>query len=74
MGWVSLLTALLKIGGLIAGYLKDKQLMDAGKAKAIVEGMEHVSAMVDDAGKGADGMQFDTDWSRRVRDKYRRKD
>lgn len=72
MGWLSLATALLKIVGLIAGYLKDRQLINAGKAEVIVEGITHVTNMVDDAAKGAAGMQFDTDWARRVRDKYRR--
>lgn len=72
MGWLSIAAGLLKIVNLIAGYLKDRQLIDAGKAEAIVEGTQHVSAMVDDAAKGATGMQFDSDWSKRVRDKYRK--
>jgi len=72
MGWISLATALLKIVGLIAGYLQNRQLINAGKAEAIVEGITHVTAMVDDAAKGAAGMQFDTEWSRKVKAKYRR--
>lgn len=72
MGWVSLLSGLLKIVNLIAGYVKDKQLIDAGKAEAIVDGTNHVAGMVDDASKGAAGMQFDSEWSQRVRSKYRK--
>lgn len=72
MPWLSLLSGLLQLVNVLAGYVKDKQLVDAGKAEAIVDGMQHVSAMVDDAARGAAGMQFDTDWSKRVRDKYRK--
>jgi len=72
VGWLSLVTALLKVVGAIATYLQNRQLINAGKAEAIVEGIAHVTAMVDDAAKGAAGMAFDTDWSKRVRDKYRR--
>jgi len=72
MGWLSAAAALLKLVNIIAGYLKDKQLIDAGKAEAIVDGVTHVSGMVDDAAKGAAGMQFDSEWSSRVRSKYRK--
>lgn len=35
MTWVaSLLTALVKLAGAVAAYLRDKQLLDAGEAKA----------------------------------------
>lgn len=36
MGWVTLLQALLSVARVVAEYLRDKQLMDAGEAKAIV--------------------------------------
>jgi hypothetical protein len=72
MGWLQIAGVLLKVIDLIAGYLKDRQLINAGKAEAIVEGLQQLTAMVDDAAKGAAGMTFDTDWSRKVRDKYRR--
>ena len=72
MPWVAILNGLLQIVNLVAGYVKDKQLIDAGKAEAIVAGMSHVSAMVEDAAKGAAGVQFDTDWTQRMRDKYRK--
>jgi len=72
MGWLSIAGALLKIVGAIADILKNRQLINAGKAEAIVDGITHVTAMIDDAAKGAAGMAFDTDWSRKVRDKYRR--
>jgi len=72
MGWLSVAAGLLKVIGLIAGYLKDRQLIEAGKAEAIVEGITHVTAMVDDASKGANGMKFDSEWSKNVKTKYRR--
>lgn len=72
MPWISIALALLKIVGVIADYLKSQQLINAGKAEAIVDGVQHVSAMVDDAKRGADGMAFDSDWAQRVRSKYRK--
>jgi len=72
VGWLSVAAALLKIVGIIADYLKNQQLIDAGKAEAIVDGVNHVAGMVDDAKKGADGMAYDPDWAQRVRDKYRK--
>jgi len=40
MGWVSLLTALLKLGSWVAEIIQTKQLMDAGAAKAIASNLE----------------------------------
>jgi len=39
MGFVSLLKGLLSLASMLAEYLRDKQLMDAGAAKAALEGI-----------------------------------
>lgn len=72
MGWISLLSGLVKFASVVAEMLRNKRLIDAGKAEAIVEGLKDVSAFVDDAQRGANGMQFDTDWSKRVRERFRK--
>jgi len=36
---IKLLSAILSLASAIANYLKDKQLMDAGEAKAILKGL-----------------------------------
>ena len=73
MAWLSLISGFLKLSIILAGYLKDRKLIHAGKAEAIVEGLKDVSTFIDDAAKGSAGMRFDTEWSYRVREKYRRK-
>lgn len=40
MGWLTLLQALLSVARVVADYLRDKQLIDAGEAKAIAEGLK----------------------------------
>ena len=35
MRWFSILSGALKLAGLIAGYLKDRQLMDAGAQREV---------------------------------------
>lgn len=40
MGWIALLKAVLGFASALAGYLRDKQLIDAGEAKAIVAQLE----------------------------------
>lgn len=35
MPWFSILSGALKLAGLIAGYLKDRQLMDAGAQREV---------------------------------------
>lgn len=41
MGWLSLLKAVLSFARILADYLRDKQLMDAGEAKAISAQLEN---------------------------------
>lgn len=40
MSWLALLKAILGFASALTGYLRDKQLMDAGEAKAIVKQLE----------------------------------
>jgi hypothetical protein len=46
MVWVGLLKAVLSIAGSVAAYIKDKQLMDAGAAKAVLAGIQEAEKEV----------------------------
>ena len=51
MNWVFLLKAALKFGSLIARIVQQKQLMDAGEAKAVSKGLEDATDKLDKANK-----------------------
>lgn len=51
MGWIALLKAVLGFASALAGYLRDKQLIDAGEAKAIVAQLESSLNALDRARK-----------------------
>jgi hypothetical protein len=51
MGWIALLKAVLGFASVLAGYLRDKQLIDAGEAKAIVAQLESSLNALDRARK-----------------------
>lgn len=76
MGWLSLITGLIKLANLIAGYASDRQLISAGEAQAIVAGNAATLERLEDARKGRDAMSAgdgdSVEWAERVRDKYTR--
>ena len=43
MPWFSILSGVLKLASLIAGYLKDQQLMDAGAQREVSKMLKEVS-------------------------------
>ena len=51
MGWLALLRTLLSLAGSLIGYRQQKQLLDAGEAKAIKEGLEKQNDIIDKANK-----------------------
>ena len=43
---LNLLKLLLQLASLVAKYLHDKQLLEAGKAQAILESLEHANSQI----------------------------
>ena len=41
MNWLAILRALLGLAGTLSNYLREKQLLDAGEARAIAEGLKN---------------------------------
>ena len=42
MSWLAVITSLIKLISVFADYLNNKQLLDAGEAKAISEGQNEI--------------------------------
>ena len=51
MGWLGLLKTLLGLASAVADYMNKKQLLDAGEAKAISEGLTKANEIVKNANK-----------------------
>lgn len=70
MAWVAILRLILEVGSRLARYLGDKQLIDAGEAKAInvnlTQSLDRLKR-INEARNAADTRD-------RVRDKYTRDD
>lgn len=75
MGWLSLLSGLIGLAKVLAQALQERQMLNAGKAEAIVEGLDHAMAFINDAKAGAAGIDSgsDPEWRQRVLDKWKRK-
>jgi len=70
--WWAIIQLVLKVVSSLAGYLETKQLLDAGQAKAVAEGlkqtldnMKKANAVKKELADNPDG-----DYAKRVRDKY----
>jgi hypothetical protein len=72
VGWLSLITGLIKLANLIAGYASDRQLISAGEAKAVSEGLDATLKTIDLANRAKAAMAGDGDFANGVRDKYQR--
>ncbi|OQW34126.1 MAG: hypothetical protein A4E20_11875 [Nitrospira sp. SG-bin2] len=76
MNWLALITGVIKLVSALADYLREKKLMDAGEAQAIVAGNAETLKRLEDARKGRDAMQAgdgdSAEWAERVRRKYQR--
>ena len=72
MTWLSLALALVKLAVSIIVWVQQSNLIHQGKAEATLEALNNAQAFLTDAAKGANGLEFDSDWAKRVRDKYRR--
>jgi len=75
MGWIAFIQAVVKLLAEFAGYLGDRQLIKAGEAQAVKEGLNETIARLAAAGKAAAaGDSDDPDhraWAERVRDRFR---
>lgn len=76
MMWLALIELLLKAIGGVAGYLGDKQLLDAGKVSTIKDGLQSTldNMRKSDAVKDELRNNPDGSFSRSMRDKYTRTD
>lgn len=76
MPWFSILSGALKLAGLIAGYLKDRQLMDAGAQREVSKMLVAISDRAgiareieaETAGMTAEEVLRDLDGSGELRD------
>jgi hypothetical protein len=75
MSWLALITGAIKLISSLADYLRDKKLMDAGAAEAVMKGQADVLESLRRIQVARDAVVTDSDpdWSKRVRDKYTRK-
>ena len=69
MSWVALLRGILKLGSILARIIQQKQLMDAGEAKAVSKGLEDATSKMDKASKAIRDLRG----SPRLRVRLRRK-
>ena len=69
MSWVALLRGVLKLGSILARIIQQKQLMDAGEAKAVSKGLEDATSKMDKASKAIRDLRG----SPRLRVRLRRK-
>ena len=70
MGWVSLFRVLLKLGSILARIIQQKQLMDAGEARAISKGLQDATSKMDKASKAIRDLRGSSDLRRRLRRKF----
>ena len=71
MSWVFLLKAALKFGSLIARIVQQKQLMDAGEAKAVSKGLQDATEKMDKANQAIRDVRRNSRVRFLLRRKYR---
>ena len=69
---LSIAKLLLSVANTIMKVLLQKQLIDAGMAKATLQGIANANEAIDDAGKAARAVRHDpnSDHAARLREKY----
>jgi hypothetical protein len=72
MGWLQLANLLLGLAKTLLDYVDRRQLIDAGMAKAALEGIQKTNEVIDDALQAARAVRDDpnSDYARRLRAKY----
>lgn len=61
MTWVTILRLVLGVASKLAGYVKDKQLIDAGKAEQAVQSLEAANVAIRDAQRARRNVSHDPD-------------
>ena len=70
MGWIALFRGILKLGSILASIIQQKQLMDAGEAKAISKGLQDATSKMDEASKAIRDLRGNSDLRMRLRRKF----
>ena len=70
MGWIALFRGILKLGSILARIIQQKQLMDAGEARAISKGLQDATSKMDKASKAIRDLRGSPDLRRRLRRKF----
>ena len=70
MGWIALFRGILKLGSILARIIQQKQLMDAGEARAISKGLQDATSKMDEASKAIRDLRGNPDLRRRLRRKF----
>jgi len=79
MSWLALLSGLVALLGQLTDYLGRRQLIRAGEAASIADGLATILDNIDKARRAGDAIEHpesadDDDYARRVRERYRRTD
>lgn len=72
MGWLSLASGLVKLLNIVTGYMKDKQLLDAGDARAISRSLTAVGGRLEKARKAQIRLRNDPEYRDRMRERSTR--
>jgi len=70
MGWIALFRGLLKLGSIVSRIIQQKQLMDAGEARAISKGLQDATSKMDKASKAIRDLRGSSDLRKRLRRKF----
>lgn len=71
MSWLFLLKGILKLGSLLAGIVQQKQLIDAGEAKAVSKGLADATEKMDKARQSLRSLRRNSTIRSRLRERYR---
>lgn len=71
---VALLTALLQIAGVILGYLRERQLLEAGKAQQIKDNLDASLVLLGKANKARSDATAEFDKSHKLPDAQQKPD
>lgn len=73
MGWVSLISGLVKLAGKLAGWLDDRQKIESGRARAMRDALNEALEVIEYAKRvDVDTADLSSGARKRVRDAIRR--
>lgn len=71
MSWLGILKLLLSLAGSVAKIVADRQLISAGEAQAVAEGLRNATDTLDKARRRIDAVRSDPDELERLRRRFR---